>query len=295
MSKLSPSLKALISAPFAHGGPTPTSSTIREIYSSIAKDAAAKKIPVRPWLTISVSITHSKVSWPFYILKYPQAAATFTLNSPSSLTTLHALASSEHTAVRNAELIREVGLKCISFNGIPRTINCLNAFYADLPPHVQSQLTKTPSRTPTPENIDSIKNRGKELWNSIYAPFEDKLYDKLGVAHPDLPVVILNSHYGPLLSDPSEGLAYSLGRIGTSLVAIACLRAQGGVGPQVLSHVFGLRKGLEDGTWKNDVDGEEEEVVRWLASDEGGEWVLRAVDDIVDGLGRNFAEGKSRL
>ena len=37
-----------------------------------------------------------------------------------------------------AELVREVGLKCISFNGIPRTINCLNAFRAALPADVQA-------------------------------------------------------------------------------------------------------------------------------------------------------------
>lgn len=39
-----------------------------------------------------------------------------------------------------AELVREVGLKCISFNGIPRTINCLNAFRAALPADVAARL-----------------------------------------------------------------------------------------------------------------------------------------------------------
>ena len=73
------------------------------------------------------------------------------------------------------------------------------------------------------------------------------------------------------------------------------MRAQGGVGPQVLSHVFGLRKGVEDWTWKADGGEESEEVVRWLASDEGGEWTLNTVDRIVDVLGRNFAQGRSKL
>lgn len=74
-------------------------------------------------------------------------------------------------------------------------------------------------------------------------------------------------------------------------MAIACLRAQSGVAPQVLSHVFGLRKALEDGSWASDV--ESESGARWLASDEGNEWILNSVDKIVkaigQGQGSNFA------
>jgi hypothetical protein len=50
-----------------------------------------------------------------------QTAATMTMNSPKSLTALHELASADgglETAVANAELMREVGLKCIGFNGV---------------------------------------------------------------------------------------------------------------------------------------------------------------------------------
>lgn len=75
----------------------------------------------------------------------------------------------------------------------------------------------------------------------------------------------------------------------TSLIAIACLRAQTGVGPQVLSHVFGLRKAFDDGTAENVEGG------KWLASDEGGRWILETVDRIVDvigeGRGTTFAPG----
>lgn len=77
------------------------------------------------------------------------------------------------------------------------------------------------------------------------------------------------------------------------MIAIACLRAQTGVGPQVLSHVFGLRKAAEDGTYEADVDGESEEAVQWLASDEGGEWILDTVDSIVKTVGgSSFAPGR---
>ncbi|KHO00568.1 uncharacterized protein MAM_01346 [Metarhizium album ARSEF 1941] len=272
MAKLSNSLKALINAPFARPGPTPAPAVMRDVFGSIARDAAQNKIGTRPWLAIST-------------------AATFTLNSPDCLPILHAIASSQRdqNQVQTADFMREVGLKCISFNGIPRTINCLNAFYAALPEAVSSQLSASPSRAPTPSSLGDIAARGRRLWDSIYAPFENKLVDRLALSHPDLPVHILNSHYGPLLSDPVEknGPA-STGRVLTSMVAVACLRAQTGVGPQVLSHVFGLRKAWEDGSWQ-EKDGESEEVVEWLAGDEGLEWVLRSVDRIAEGLGSSFA------
>ena len=44
-----------------------------------------------------------------------------TMNSPESLHALHALVSANgdsKTAVRHAEEMREVGLKCIGFNGV---------------------------------------------------------------------------------------------------------------------------------------------------------------------------------
>lgn len=83
----------------------------------------------------------------------------------------------------------------------------------------------------------------------------------------------------------------------TSVVAITCLRAQTGVGPQVLSHVFGLRKALEDGSYEADGMSEEElAAVKWLASDEGSEWILKTVDGIAEALGgSNFATRDSKL
>ncbi|KAG7417528.1 hypothetical protein ACKAV7_003448 [Fusarium commune] len=279
MSKLSTSLKALINAPFAKPGPRPAPKQVQELYEAIANDAAIRNLGPKSWLTVS-------------------AAATFTLNSPDSLPVLHRVASAKdpNSAVQNAEFIREVGLKCISFNGIPRTINSLNAFHASLPEEVTSKLCTKPSRQPTSQNIDEALARGKGLWDSIYRPYEDKLFEKLALAHPDLPVYILSSHYSALLSDPPaaqrDALA-SLGRVHTSMIAISCLRAQTGVGPQVLSHVFGLRKALEDGTYKNDQDGESEEAVQYLASDEGGHWILNTVDKIVEAIGgSSFAPGR---
>lgn len=111
----------------------------------------------------------------------------------------------------------------------------------------------------------------------------------------------MNHEYGALFSDPEaqNGSHAKIGRVLTSLVAVACLRAQTGVGPQVLSHVFGLQKAFEDGSAEAEgevsVDGG-----KWLASEEGIEWILKSVDGIVSALGEggqsSFAPGmKSKL
>lgn len=130
----------------------------------------------------------------------------------------------------------------------------------------------------TPDDIDAIYKRGRELWDGIYEPHAEKLVKKLGDSHPDLPVHILNSHYGPLLSDPpgpTEPGAYKVGRVLTSVIAIAALRAQTGVGPQVTSHVFGLKKSLLEG---GGGDGKVLQGQEWLTSDEGVNWLIESVD-----------------
>lgn len=215
-----------------------------------------------------------------------------TMNSPESLSALHTFASlgekdtsQKELAIHNAELMREVGLKCIGFNGVPRTINCLNAFKSSLAEDVANGLSTTPSRQPSKSTIEDSNKRGRDLWDSIYRPFEKKLITKLADAHPDLPVHIINSEYGLLFSDPPrDGPSDErVGRLATSVVAVACLRAQTGVGPQVTSHLFGLRKAFEDGTWKTDVQNEA--GARFLASNDGSIWILESVDEIVKSIG----------
>lgn len=175
----------------------------------------------------------------------------------------------------------------------------LNAFRADLPSSVATSLNKTATRYPDASNIESINKRGRGLWDAIYRPLEQKLELKLGDAHPDLPVFIINNEYGGLFTDPARSTGATVGRISTSLIAITCLRAQQGVGPQVLSHVFGLRKAWEDGTWKDEPEAGEEEGIRWLVSDEGCTWVLEKVDELVaalsGGQGSTFAPVKAKL
>lgn len=54
MSKLSPSLKALINAPSARPGPVAAPPAMRDVYERIAADAARRRLGTRPWLAISV-------------------------------------------------------------------------------------------------------------------------------------------------------------------------------------------------------------------------------------------------
>jgi hypothetical protein len=112
-----------------------------------------------------------------------------------------------------------------------------------------------------------------------------KLEQKLKLAHPDLPVAIINNEYGSIFSHPDRTTGKNIGRIITSLSAIACLRAQWGVAPQLKGHMFGLKKVWEDGSWAEEQDTGPEEAVKWLASDEGCIWVLTKVDELVEALG----------
>lgn len=299
-TKLSPSLKALINAPLARPGQTPAPPRIKELYQQIAREARERQYGVRPWLALSVRPPPrppptQKVN---HLPPHPfQAAATFTLNSPASLPSLLQTAStspSPLTPLEAAEFIREVGLKCISFNGIPRTINSLAAFRAALDPALVAQLETRPSRALTPSNLPAAQARGRALWESVYRPLDEKLEARLAESHPDLPVYILGNHYGPLLSDPPAGERGGLGTVGrtlTSVVAVACLRAQTGVGPQVLSHVFGLRKGVEQGVHGEEFEGMEGEGagMERVAGDEGCEWLLESVDRIAEAIGGGFA------
>lgn len=156
-------------------------------------------------------------------------------------------------------------------------INELGVLTGAYPDEIKAALWTEPTRSVTSATLSGVRSSGAELWTSIYAPHDVKLTNKLASYHPDLPVHIHESHYGPLLSNfepRSDGHAGQprqgeVDRVDTSLVAIACLRAQKGVGPQVVSHVLGLRKaGVEH--------------AGHLATDEGSEWTLRLVDQIMD-------------
>ncbi|CAJ2512560.1 Uu.00g055750.m01.CDS01 [Anthostomella pinea] len=269
MAKLSDAVKALINASHAKPGYTRASAQVQPALARFAGDAKEKKVGLPAWVTMSTAVSA-------------------TMNCPEAMNQIFHLANStspQRTPAQNAELIREVGLKCISFNGIPRTINTLNAFYSSLPSDVAAALSKTPTRELTPDNLETRNKDGLALWDSVYLGFERKLLDKLAQSHPDLPVHIINGHYSNLLSNPrDQNKEEKVGRVLTSLVAIACLRSQTGVGPQVVSHIFGLRKAYENG----DASAKGEQPVEggeWLAGEDGNMWMLENVDNLVGVIG----------
>lgn len=132
------------------------------------------------------------------------------------------------------------------------------------------------------ESMNGTFHRGRTLWNSIYDPHSDKLIAKLGAYHPDLPVHILESHYSLLLSDPESTALGPLGRTLTSVLAIACLQAQTGVGGQATSHTFGLKKALlEDDATDEGLSAQEKQ---WLCGDAGTEWVLQSIEALRQGI-----------
>lgn len=71
----------------------------------------------------------------------------------------------------------------------------------------------------------------------------------------------------------NEEVQGNLSRALTSVAGIACLRSEERVGPQLVSHVFGLLKARS-------IEGQSDEDA-WLATDQGVEWVIRTVDEIV--------------
>ncbi|KAI6838788.1 hypothetical protein KC340_g4018 [Hortaea werneckii] len=194
---------------------------------------------------------------------------------------------------------KSVGMPAWLTASVPRTINTLGEFYNGLPPDIQSELKKRqPRRHLSQSHIDTTLHRGNALWESIYRPFSDKLTQKLAQSHPDLPVFIIEGEYGALFSDPAypggnnDPSRPNVGRVLMSILAVAVLRAQTGVGPQVVSHLFGLRKAYEDGTAEAEP---EVQGGKWLASNEGSYWLLEQVDRIVEaigeGKGSSFAPG----
>lgn len=99
---------------------------------------------------------------------------------------------------------------------------------------------------------------------------------RVRVLIPASPIEFITVAYGTVLAPLPGGQSEqgNLSRALGSVVGTACLRAEGGVGPQLTSHVFGLLRA-------RDVEGLSEEDY-WLASDEGTEWVVRTVDTILD-------------
>ncbi|KAF9535090.1 hypothetical protein CPB83DRAFT_843452 [Crepidotus variabilis] len=279
--KMTPTLKQLLKLRKPDVLPSPSLAQLNKVFSKTFRDAQSKKAETG-WLVASTStlVTANRPSTLGHLYRFATRSSLLEDGKHISLDL--------PTAVNKAAIMREAALKSVIFIGVPRVILSLAALHEALDEDVKKALRTDSKRTAQPDNIESIVKRGKALWNGIYVPFEDKLYDKLGAYHPDFIKFIIQC-YGSVLSplpgatksyghtsgleDPNQG---NLSRAMGSVVGMAALRAEGGVGPQLISHTFGLMKArvVED---LNEED-------KWLSSDEGTEWMLRIVDEILDGV-----------
>ena len=93
--------------------PTPKLASVSSHFQSLQAEAKHKGIGWGEWVSIAT-------------------ATLFTLNNPGSLQALHKFAAGAQTGdlehrTNVAQLMRETGLKCIGFIGIPKVINNLAA------------------------------------------------------------------------------------------------------------------------------------------------------------------------
>ncbi|KAJ3803077.1 hypothetical protein GGU11DRAFT_671406 [Lentinula aff. detonsa] len=284
------SVKQLLALRNPHPLPSPPLSKVHDVLMKTHLDARLRRAETG-WLVLA-ACTLLTVNRPPCFGQLYRYVTRSDFNADSRNVSLEA-------AVNRAAIIREAALKSTIFVGVPRVILSLTALHEILDEDVKVSLRKeSTQRLATSENIQATVARGKALWDSIYAPHADKLHEKLGSYHPDFIAFIIQA-YGTVLSplpgvtktfldassidDPNQG---NLSRALGSVVGIACLRAEERVVPQLTSHVFGLLKARYV---ENQNDGD-----RWLSSDEGTEWVIRTVDEILDGV-KDFDEHKAKL
>ncbi|THG98567.1 hypothetical protein EW026_g3648 [Hermanssonia centrifuga] len=268
VNHLPPVVKQLLTLRNPQLPPAPSLAKLNAVFKTTFEDARAKRAQTG-WLTLTTCtlLTANVPSSVGHLYKFA------TRTSPEDAASRVSLPD----ALNKAALMREAALKSCIFVGVPRTILSLTGMREVLEDDVKAGLRTQPesNRTPDEDNVADILARGRALWSTIYTPHAEKLYDKLGALHPDFIEFIIQA-YGAVLSPLPIGSNQqgNLSRALGSVVGTACLRAEGGVGPQLISHVFGLLKA-------RDVEGLSEEDY-WLASDEGTEWVIRTVDAILD-------------
>ncbi|KAG9317203.1 hypothetical protein JVU11DRAFT_1396 [Chiua virens] len=273
---LPPVVKHLLTLRNPEAWPSPPSQRLNRVFATTLNEAGQRGAE-NGWLVLSASIRPSSVGHLYRFITrtdpgLPETRRSFT------------------DAVNRAATMREAALKSVIFVGVPRTILSLTGLKDALEDDVYAALRKDSIREASVDNIEATIQRGMGLWKSIYEPHAVKLYNKLGALHPDFIKFIIQA-YGTILSPLPRGdleqgnLTRALG----SVVGIATLRAEERVGPQLTSHVFGLLKAR----YESNLNEED----RFLSSDEGTEWVIRKVDEIIDAVTADEEKipGKAKL
>ena len=166
----------------------------------------------------------------------------------------------------------------------------LTVFCNSLPGDIKGSLRSSTSRHTYGSVAASTALRGRMLWEQIHLPYADKLEQKFGQAHPDLPSLIVKNVYGDLFCNSVCESDRTIGRVTTSLSAIVCLRTRSKCAPldfkaQLFDHICGLKNAWRDGSWKAEPGIGTDDAVEWLLKDEGCIWVLQKVDELCAVLG----------
>ncbi|PFH52875.1 hypothetical protein AMATHDRAFT_73996 [Amanita thiersii Skay4041] len=279
VAHLPPSIKHLLTLRNPSARPSPKLQNLHGVLRRTLQDAKSRNAETG-WLVLTTCtlLTVNRPSAVGYLYHFVTSPDTNNIHARANVHIAH--------AANKAALMRESALKSTIFVGVPRVILSLAALHEALDNEVKAALRTHSQRNMMPENVESTLLRGKALWNSIYTPHADKLHDKLGSYHPDFISFIIQSYGSVLAPLPGPIRTYSdatsvidshqgnLSRAMGSIVGMATLRSEGGVGPQLTSHTFGLLKA------RYEKDQNQEDA--WLSSDEGTEWVIRTVDEILE-------------
>lgn len=275
---LPPVIKQLLTLRNPEAWPSPPIERLNNVFARTLNEAKQLNAETG-WLVLSTCtlLTTNRPSAVGHLYRFATRA------DPGSVGTRRNL----EDAITRAAVMREAALKSVIFVGVPRTISSLASLREAIEDDVYAALRKHVIRDAKPLNIEATIERGMALWKSIYEPHAVKLYNKLGDFHPDFIAFIIQA-YGTILSPLPRGQLEqgNLTRALGSVVAVATLRAEGRVGPQLTSHVFGLLKAR----YEKDLNDED----KFLSSDEGAEWVIRRVDEIVDAVTADTQDGLAR-
>ncbi|WFD31624.1 protein S-acyltransferase [Malassezia sp. CBS 17886] len=264
--------------------PAPRAALLDDLFRRVSDSAAERRVAWAEWLSVCT-------------------ATLFALDSPGSLRVVHrfAMRADEGSGVRPLEervdracLMREVGLKCIGLIGTPKAINNLSTLRSvvDEDAELARAMPTDPRRDLSTPEWNQAKAAGNKVFDSIYLDKAEKLRQVLSKSHPDLAHYIVSHEYGALFAPPpmytADGadaapLPWEGTRQRMSLISIAALQAQGGVAPQVTSHVYGL---LRSGPSIEHVSDPAREGLDFLTTPDGATWVVETVNEIcrvVDG------------
>ncbi|KAI6034311.1 hypothetical protein BKA83DRAFT_4188129, partial [Pisolithus microcarpus] len=207
---LPPVIKQLLTLRNPEAWPSPPIERLTSVFARTLNEARQLNAETG-WLVLSTCtlLTTNRPSAVGHLYRFATRA------DPGSVETRRNL----EDAITRAAVMREAALKSVIFVGVPRVSGCLGQVDAK------------------PLNIEATIERGMALWKSIYEPHAVKLYNKLGDFHPDFIAFIIQA-YGTILSPLPRGQLEqgNLTRALGSVVAVATLRAEGRVGPQLTSH-----------------------------------------------------------